>query len=167
MKVRTGFVSNSSSSSFYMIAPKDILKDNDRLKSFIKKYLLDGRDRVLDSYGDNAIPIDKIVEHIKDGHDIVKKSDMKSMHKSYVDELAMEQKDLRGWKFMIEYYKEVIQFTDVILENMKPCSPDLKKIIISWEWGDEDGSYWSALEHRTHPKYDKDKKEGIIRKSNH
>jgi len=147
MKIRTQFVSNSSSSSFYMIAPKDILKDDDRLKSFIKKYALS--DDIMNG-------MDDIILHIKnDSHEI--NIDFLQSVKMSLEAEATKQAS--GDDF---YAITTLTTLNAILQ----CANQQDITAIMWEWKDDEGDYSYYLE-TAHLVFDQSKKEGIIRKSNH
>lgn len=129
MKIRNGFVSNSSSSSFIVAFPKDILNNPDSfIISKLKRLLFDGKQ----SYH---------------GHDL-----------DYVSEIIMKEMKASGvflskkvcphcgkelpWNNEEDYDSEEV---NEIAEDFIKKYPDSD--IFTFSFSDEDGGIWSDLEH--------------------
>ena len=151
MKVRQGFVSNSSSSSFVVAFPKGFTPSEET----VKELLFAGQDRI--HFYDNAVSTDQAASIIA--------SDMKeqtpNVHEQIIaamgghlpgspdyDDFVVSEPGKKKWECQCDwpaYEKANNEFREKMLENMKAEFGDAD--IYCFEYADEDGPLYGTMEH--------------------
>jgi len=151
MKIRKGFVSNSSSSSFVVAFPKNPTSAQD-----VQKILFGDRQEYPDPYNSSYYPTSRVAETVWDdikrkGRPATKKDIVKAIDGGYFDGMA-EYKDFPkpGSDGPLDYdweacSKENERRAIKMAEEFMAKNP--KAVIYTLSYADEDGSYGSALEH--------------------
>ena len=151
MKVRQGFVSNSSSSSFVVAFPKGFVATEDS----VKELLFTGQNSV--NFYDHSVSVDQAASIIA--------SDMKSqtpnVHEKILDamgghlpgapdydDFVIPEPGKKKWECKCDweaYEKANKEFREKMLENMKAEFGDSD--IYCFEYSDNDGELYCTLEH--------------------
>ncbi len=158
MKLRTQHVSNSSSSSFYMFSKEeDTFTDVDKCTAFVKKFLLPNGN-IYSQEQDVVITPEAIAGHIMSQHNFDMEDALGDLRERIEDygKWASDPKEMFLRNYALNRMQEC--------ENMERYVKDTVSFAHT-SWADEDGEYWSKLEHETEPCVIDG--EGVIRQSNH
>lgn len=156
MKIRNGFVSNSSSSSFVVAFNKEPKTIED-----VKKQMFGNEEEILHPYDDCRFPTERIAETVFDD---IKKQKVNNKTKifeaiangwfdgrpeyDYLSSYPQDKdpKKIREFELKEEEYEKQCQeaaekFVNKFIEDNKG------KFIYTFHYGDNDGSYYCLLEH--------------------
>ena len=122
MKIRIGFVSNSSSSSFTLCVPKDSTKEE--MEALIAKHLGIGENFFIENFEKNAV--DVIFSSLAEKTDIQKEIEKR---KGYVERGSGQQEWVEWWQDKLDRNFDVYQGgfdTDGSPADQFLCSQDFK-----------------------------------------
>ena len=162
MKIRNGFVSNSSSSSFLVIFPKEPKSMED-----VKKMLFDeGQTHFSGLYSDEVFTVENVAETVWSDIKNQEKNDydaaIEILSNGYYDDIdAPKYEDydhIKDWRKRSELYSDAVNkyarkkanefFNERKLKLKKINNEEINECVFyNFEYSDNDGEYNSSLEH--------------------
>ena len=151
MKVRKGFVSNSSSSSFIVAFPKDMEVSSDS----VQNYMFNGQEFVtaydwIGTFGAKEIA-DRVVRDMRDQ----KPNDAEAIIEAMgghlpgspsLDRFRVRKEDGKGFDYDCEAYEKASsEFRAQMLEKLKKEFEGMD--IFTFEYSDNDGNFFCTMEH--------------------
>jgi hypothetical protein len=157
MKIRSGFVSNSSSSSFLVIFPREPKNEED------VKNMLFNRDQSLYGYYDDFFPIEQVAKTVWNDICSQEKNDIEGaielLRSGGSDDAPSyyQYEHIEDWRERSERYgedldeyskrkiKEFFNLRKMKIDKINGDNMD-ESVLYSFSYSDNDGSYGSALE---------------------